>query len=317
MAELATTYSQTIKNLALASGFDACGICKAEPVGTEARLLMESWLKVGNQATMDYMERNLEKRCDPTLLVDNAKSIICLALNYYPPHLQPQDAPQFAYYAYGKDYHDVMKSRMQSLLTQIQDLIPDTRGCVFCDTAPLLERHWAAKAGLGFIGKNTMLIIPGKGSYYFLGEIIIDKELEYDAPVTKNLCGTCTRCMEACPTKAIEKPYLLNACKCISYQTIENKGEIDSSVIPFLGNRIYGCDACQQACPWNRCAHPHEVNEFIPNEKFRNLSFAQLENMSVEEYQEIFRKSAVKRAKYQGLRRNLEGIYKAKKGFEH
>lgn len=299
--------SQQIKNHALSIGFDACGICQAEEIEVIESNHYQDWVDKGYMADMDYMARNIEKRCDPTLLVDNAKSIISLALNYFPHERQPQIAPQFAYYAYGKDYHDVMKSKLQVLFEYIKTLIPNVNGRVFCDTAPVLERYWAAKAGLGFIGKNTLLIIPKRGSYFFLGEIIIDTALSYDTPLNLS-CGKCTRCLSACPTNAIEKPHLLNANKCISYQTIENKGEIDKTIAPLLNNRIYGCDICQQICPWNRYARPHSTPEFTPSQEFLSMDCEKIASMAVEDYQRIFKGSAVKRAKYSGLMRNFKAL---------
>lgn len=299
--------SQQIKNYALSIGFDACGICRAEEIETIESNHYQEWINKGYQADMEYMARNVEKRCDPTLLVNNAKSIISLALNYFPHERQSETAPQFAYYAYGKDYHDVMKAKLQILLEYIETLIPNVNGRIFCDTAPVLERYWAAKAGLGFIGKNTLLIIPKRGSYFFLGEIIIDIPLAYDTPLNLS-CGKCTRCLNACPTNAIEKPHLLNANKCISYQTIENKGEIDKNIQPLLNNRMYGCDICQQICPWNRYAQPHSTPEFVPSSEFLSMDYESIAFMAVEDYQRIFKGSAVKRAKYAGLMRNFKAL---------
>lgn len=303
---------QQIKDHALSIGFDACGICQAESIEEIESNHYQEWIDKGYQADMDYMARNIDKRCDPTLLVDNAKSIISIALNYYPQEKQAETAPQFAYYAYGKDYHDTMKAKLQLLLDYIKTLIPNVNGRVFCDTAPVLERYWAAKAGLGFIGKNTLLIIPKRGSYFFLGEIIIDSELSYDKPLNLS-CGKCTRCLSACPTSAIEKPHLLNAKKCISYQTIENKGEIDRNVVPLLNKRMYGCDICQQICPWNRYAKAHSTPEFIPNHEFLLMDRETIATMTVEDYQRIFKGSAVKRAKYSGLMRNFAALETSKK----
>lgn len=303
--------SQQIKDYALSIGFDACGICEAEEIEVIESNHYQEWIDRGYHADMEYMARNIDKRSDPTLLVDNAKSIISLALNYYPHEKQSEAVPQFAYYAYGKDYHDVMKAKLQQLFGYIQTLIPNIGGRVFCDTAPVLERYWAAKAGLGFIGKNTLLIIPKRGSYFFLGEVIIDAELSYDKPLSLS-CGKCTRCLQACPTGAIEQPHLLNAKKCISYQTIENKGEIDPTIVPLLNNRMYGCDICQQICPWNRYARPHTTEEFTPKEEFLSMDHESIANMLVEDYQRIFKGSAVKRAKYSGVMRNYRAVSNTK-----
>ncbi len=299
--------SQQIKEYAYSLGFDACGICKAEPVSVEEQRHFDEWIGSGYHADMDYMARNTDKRLDPTLLVENARSVICVALNYYPETKQPEDHPQFAYYAYGKDYHDVVKEKLNRLSDYIRSFQPALNGRCFVDTAPMLERYWAAKAGLGFIGKNSLLIIPKMGSYFFLGELILDLTLEYDTPLNLS-CGSCTRCLDACPTKAIVSPKVIDARRCISYQTIENKGDIDESVRLNLRNRFYGCDICQQVCPWNKYARPHKTEEFDPSQAFLDLSFDKLNNLSVEEYQQIFKGSAVKRAKYAGLKRNLEAL---------
>lgn len=300
-------YRQQIKDYAYSLGFDSCGICKAESVADEDKMHFSDWLDNDYHSEMAYMANNIDKRCDPRLLVEGAKSVICVALNYYPQEKQPDTHPQFAYYAYGKDYHDVMKAKLQSLFGYVKELIPGTEGRFFCDTAPVLERYWAAKAGLGFIGKNSLLIIPKMGSFFFLGELIVDIELECDEPLNLS-CGRCTRCLDACPTKAIVAPKVVDADNCISYQTIENKGEIKNEVVRNINNRYYGCDICQLVCPWNKYARPHKTVEFMPQQAFLDLSFERLEDMTVEGYQQIFRGSAVKRAKFSGLKRNLEAL---------
>lgn len=296
--------SQQIKDFAYSLGFDACGFCKAETVADQEQTHLRQWLDMDYHAGMGYMANHFDKRCNPTLLVEGAKSIICVALNYYPEKKQPVEAPQFAYYAYGKDYHDVMKEKLQGLFDYIKTLNPLLTGRVFCDTAPVLERYWAAKSGIGFVGKNSLLIIPNKGSYFFLGELIVDMELDYDMPINVS-CGNCRRCVDACPTQAIVEEKVIDSNLCISYQTIENKGEIDSRVASKMGKRIYGCDACQQVCPWNRYATANRTAEFAPSEAFLAISEEYLERMNVEEYQQLFKGSAVKRAKLEGLKRNL------------
>lgn len=299
--------TKKIKEYAIAIGFEACGICKAESIDDIEREHFKGWLDKSYHASMDYMSNHIEKRYDPTLLVNGAQSAICLALNYYPDKKQPNNIPQIAYYAYGKDYHVVMKDKLQLLFDKIKTNIPELEGRIFCDTAPVMERYWAVRAGLGFMGKNSLLILPRKGSYYFLGELIVNIELEYDTPLTLS-CGNCTRCIDACPTKAIIAPKVIDSNKCISYQTIENKGEIDQDVIPHLNNRFYGCDICQQVCPWNRYAQPNSVNEFTPSTELLHLSAEKIDNLSIEEYQSIFKGSAIKRAKFNGLKRNLNAI---------
>ena len=302
-------FSDEIKQKALAIGFDACGICRAQDSGQDT--YYRQWLSAGYQAGMDYLERNVDKRIDPRLLVPGAKSIISVALNYFPPTFLPDDVPQFAYYAYGLDYHEVVKKKLSLLCDFVRDRFPEVNGRFFCDSAPVLERYWAAQAGIGFIGKNTLLIIPGKGSYFFLGELIIDLELDYDKPISQH-CGSCRRCLDACPTKAIDQPYVLNAGKCISYQTIENKGDIDADIQPLLSNNVYGCDICQKVCPWNRFAKPNQTPDFFPTEEFLSLDLAKLKAMDEDTYRHIFRRSAVKRAKFSGLKRNVEAISKTR-----
>lgn len=301
------TASEKIKQHALSLGFDACGICRAESSGEEDNL--REWIKLNYQGDMSYLERNIEKRDNPRLLVTGSKSIVSVALNYYPKEKRDEEFPKFAYYSYGKDYHFVVKDKLKQLLEYIQSIFPDTEGRFFSDSAPVLERYWAAKAGLGFIGKNTLLIIPGKGSFFFLGELIINQELEYDEPIDLS-CGSCTRCLEACPTGAIEQPNLVNATRCISYQTIEKKGEQDEDVP--IGSWVYGCDVCQQVCPWNRFAQPHNTPEFNPSPEFLALDLPALQTMNQEQFSRVFSKSAVKRAKFVGLQRNVIQLTKKK-----
>ncbi|MDD4159046.1 MAG: tRNA epoxyqueuosine(34) reductase QueG, partial [Proteiniphilum sp.] len=242
------TFSEEIKAQASSLGFDACGICRATDSGEEERYMQ--WLRAHCHGDMGYLERNIEKRLDPRLLVEGARSVISVALNYYPHRTLPAGVPQFAFYAYGRDYHEVVREKLRGLSEWIRQRYPAVTGRIFSDSAPVLERFWAARAGIGFIGKNTLLIIPGKGSFFFLGELIIDMELDYDKPVTQN-CGSCRRCLDACPTHALEVPYRLSAHQCISYQTIENRGAIDPAIVPLLSNNVYGCDICQKVCPWN------------------------------------------------------------------
>ena len=304
------TFSEEIKIEALRLGFDACGISPADNSGEEERYM--KWIEDNWHADMHYMARNIDKRIDPRLLVKGAKSIISVALNYYPHTKQASHAPQFAYYAYGKDYHDVIRGKLKKLFEFISARQPELIGRYFSDSAPVLERFWAAQAGIGFVGKNSLLIIPGKGSFFFLGELIIDVELEYDRPITEN-CGSCTRCIDGCPTSAIEEPYKVNANKCISYQTIENRGEISSYVAPRLKNYVFGCDICQKVCPWNRVSTPHNTLEFMPNDSFMNLDLKKMLEMDEEEYREVFRGSAVKRTKFSGLKRNVIAVSKTRK----
>ena len=301
------TFSEEIKQYALSLGFDACGICRATNSGEGERYMQ--WLSENQHAGMEYMARNIDKRLNPRLLMEGAKSIISVALNYYPREQLPPEVPQFAYYAYGEDYHGIVRGKLKRLFEFIKSRHPDVEGRYFSDSAPVLERFWAAQAGLGFIGKNTLLIIPGKGSYFFLGELIIDIELDNDTPISRN-CGKCRRCLDACPTGAIERAYDLNANKCISYQTIENKGEISGDVAPLLHNNVYGCDICQKVCPWNRRAKPHNTPELLPTEEFLLLDLKKLMEINEADYRQVFRKSAVKRGKFSGLKRNVAAISK-------
>lgn len=298
--------SQQIKAEALRLGFSACGIACADTVG-ESMAYLEQWLADGNQAGMSYMNNHFDKRCDPRLLVEGTKSIISVALNYYPSRKLKEDQLQFAYYAYGKDYHEVMKAKLTELFNFINEQLAPVNGRVFCDTAPVLDRYWAQQAGLGWIGKNTQLIIPHAGSYFFLGEIFLDIELDYDSPI-QSKCGNCTRCLDACPVKALEKPFVLNSNRCISYLTIEHKGEIVPEMALKMGNHLYGCDDCQKCCPWNRFASPHQIADFEPSDVLLSMEEEDWKALTVEQYRTLFKGSAVKRAKYDGLMRNLKAI---------
>ena len=298
---------QKIKAEALRLGFAACGIAEVAPAESEA-IYFDTWLANGMHAGMTFMENYRNVRLNPAGLLEGARSIISVALNYYPADLQPQDVPQLAYYAYGRDYHDVIKEKLNELVDYIRREVSINARC-FTDSAPILERYWAWKAGLGWIGKNTHLIIPGKGSFFFLGEIVTDLILIPDRPM-ESMCGKCTRCMEACPTSAIEAPRTLNAGKCISYLTIENRNEIPEKLAPLIGNRIYGCDTCQQVCPWNRFARPTTEESFKMKEELAEMTADKWYALSREQYTRIFKGSAVKRAKYEGLLRNIAN-YKA------
>lgn len=304
--------SQYIKQKASELGFSACGIAKAEPAESEA-VYFDRWIAEGCHADMRYMENHRAIRLDPDGLVEGARSVISVALNYYPRVKQDASAPYISYYAYGKDYHVVLKEKLRALWQAITEEVGNTspeepQARAFTDSAPILERYWAWKAGLGWIGKNTNLIIPGKGSFFFLGEIVTTLEVDrYDSPQTDH-CGSCTRCLEACPTAALEGPKRLNASKCISYLTIENRGDIPSGLASRLGNRLYGCDTCQAVCPWNRFAEPTEVEAFHPSLSLLSLQKEDLKALSREDYNRIFAHSAVKRAKYEGLLRTIKYI---------
>lgn len=304
--------SYLIKEEARRIGFDVCGIAQIAPVDTEV-LFLDHWIASGYHGDMKYMENYRNLRLNPAGLVEGARSIICTALNYYPAKKQLFDAPHIAYYAYGRDYHEVVKEKLYLLLSYIQAKLKGLSGNnpvearVFTDTAPLLERYWAWKAGLGWIGKNTNLIVPGRGSFFFLGEIVINLDLEYDKPV-KEKCGKCTRCLSACPTGALESSRCLNATKCLSYLTIEHKGAIPAEEAKKLGNRVYGCDTCQEVCPWNRFAVATTEKDFFPSSGLLELKKETLLTLTREEYNRIFKHSAVKRAKYEGLMRTIKQL---------
>lgn len=309
--------SSQIKEEACRLGFDACGIAQAAPADTEA-LFFDRWLAAGAHGGMKYMENHRDLRFDPAGLVEGAQSVISVALNYYPRVKQVPGAPRIAYYAYGLDYHDVLKEKLRRLLVSVREILQDTPAApplearVFTDSAPLLERYWAWKAGLGWIGKNTCLIIPRRGSFFFLGEIVLNRTLTYDLPV-KNRCGTCTRCLEACPTGALETARFLNSSRCLSYLTIEHRGEIPEEQGARLGNRVYGCDTCQTVCPWNRFVRPAAEAAFRPQPELLSLDKEGFSALSPEEYARLFRGSAVKRVKYEGLMRNIRCLMRNEK----
>lgn len=296
-----------IKSIAIELGFSACGVAKAEKVDSKITTYFKNWIEKGYHADMDYLANYYDKRMDPQILVPGTKSIISLALNYYPEKFIPEKEYQIAWYAYGKDYHFLIKDKLTQLFKAIHDITP-IEGRVFCDTAPVLERYWAWKAGLGWIGKNTQLIIPHAGSSFFLGELFINLDLEYDTP-QPDRCGNCNKCLVACPTNALHTPRIMNANKCISYQTIENRGEIDSHIIPLLENKIYGCDDCIKVCPWTRFSQPTTIKEFAISNELLNMTKEKWSTLSVQEYQELFRKSAVKRAKFSGIQRNINAVH--------
>lgn len=296
--------TQQIKAEALRLGFSACGLAPAEAVDEKTAHAFRQWLADGCQGEMAYMQNYVDKRLDPRLLVEGARTVISVALNYYPKVKLPAEGYQIAWYAYGKDYHDVMKAKLHTLLKFIEDTYSAT-GRVFCDTAPVLERYWAWRAGLGWTGKNTQLIIPHAGSCFFLGEIMLDQTADfYDAPL-ENHCGNCTRCLDACPTKALEAPFRLNSAKCLSYLTIEYRGELPPDIGQKMGKNIYGCDECQRACPYTRFASPSATEEFAPSPALLSMQKDDWHQLTQEQYRLLFKGSAVKRAKYEGLRRNI------------
>lgn len=298
-----------IKNKAIELGFSAIGIVKSEPL-TYQKIRLQQWLNKGFHGEMTYMENYFEKRTDPTQLVPGSKSIIVVTYNYHSPSqpLKPE-TPKIAQYAYGRDYHKVVKKKLKLLHHFINDEIHPIESRSFVDSAPVMEREWAMKAGLGWIGKNTLLIHPKKGSYFFIGELILDLELEYVENPINDYCGTCTRCIDACPTQAIQpEGYEMDGSKCISYATIEIKNDIPSFFKGKMENWIFGCDICQEVCPWNRFSTPHEETDFNPHPDLLTLDKEDWKNLTEEQFNTLFQGSAVKRTKYKGLKRNIDFI---------
>ena len=303
MLQNRSKYSEFIKAEAKRLGFLSCGISKAEFLEDEAPRL-ENWLEQNMHGEMRYMENYFDKRLDPTKLVPGSKSVISLLLNYYPSDLQNKDSYKISKYAYGRDYHFVIKDKLKKLLSTLQDEIGDFHGRAFVDSAPVLDKAWAAKSGLGWIGKHSNLLSKQTGSFYFIAELIVDLDLEYDTPVTDH-CGTCTACIDACPTNAIVEPYKVDGSKCISYFTIELKDELPSSYKNQFDDWMFGCDVCQDVCPWNRFSKPHNEPLFNPHPDLLENDKKDWEEITRETFNEIFRKSAVKRTKFEGLKRNI------------
>ena len=297
--------SRKIKDKAAGLGFDLCGIARVRPLD-EHRQKIGKWLEKGYHAGMTYMARHFEKRIDPSLLVPGAASIIVVAMNYYRDYNPPGDKAVFSRYALGKDYHKVLKDRLFLLLEYVKQESAGTEGRVFVDTAPVLERAWALEAGLGWIGRNSMLINRDKGSYVFLGELVINTALNYDKPEPKDYCGSCRRCIDACPTGAIMENRTIDSNKCLSYLTIENKGPIPEEYAEKAGKRIFGCDICQEVCPWNKKSEETRIEEFEPLQKIIDYTSEQWGNITEEEFYSVFRDSAVLRAGYKGFMRNIK-----------
>jgi len=306
LEDMTEKYTHLIKQEAVRLGFQHCGISKAEFLEEEAPRL-EKWLKNAMHGKMHYMENHFDKRLDPRLLVDGAKSIISLLLNYYPEKTQTDSkAPKISKYAYGQDYHFVIKKKLKELIYFINENIGEINGRAFVDSAPVMDKIWAKKAGLGWIGKHTNLINQQSGSFYFIAELIIDLELNYNQPVTDH-CGTCTACIDACPTDAIVQPYVVDGSKCISYFTIELKDEIlPKEMAGKFENWAFGCDICQDVCPWNRFSKPHREPLFEQHSELLEMSKKEWEEITEDVFNEVFKKSAVKRTKFKGLRRNID-----------
>ncbi len=298
-------HTALIKAKATELGFDFCGVAKADFLEDEAPRL-ETWLKNGMNGQMNYMANHFDKRLDPRLLVDDAKSVVTVLLNYYPETRLPEgdDDYKIAKYAYGTDYHFVLKDKLKDLLQFIQDEIGEVGGRAFVDSAPVMDKAWAKRAGTGWVGKHSNLINREIGSYFFIGELILDLDLEPDGPIA-DYCGTCTRCIDVCPTDAISEPYVVDGSKCISYFTIELKEAIPAEVSGKFQNWAFGCDICQDVCPWNRFAKPHKTPEFDLNPALSAFTKSDWEEITEEVFREVFRRSAVKRTKLEGLRRNV------------
>lgn len=302
-------HAQAIKKEALRLGFEACGISKAEHLDEEA-LRLESWLNAGHHGSMTWMERNFEKRTDPRKLVDGAKSVISVIHNYYQPTLHNNDPAvgKISRYAWGDDYHDVLKERLFLLFEWIKEQIGDINGRAFVDSAPVLDKAWAQRSGLGWIGKHTNLINKSLGSFFFIGELILDLELTADGPVPDH-CGSCTRCIDACPTDAIFEPYAVDANRCISYLTIEHRADdIPVQLQANLENWIFGCDICQDVCPWNKFKKPTQEQRYLPREGIVDTRLEEWIELDLEAFRKRFRKNPVKRTKYEGFMRNVRMV---------
>ena len=305
MLDKKSHYSESIKNKAKALGFLSCGISKADFLEEEAPRL-EQWLNQNYHGEMAYMANHFDKRLDPRVLVPGAKSVVSLLLNYHTEEKQTDiEAPKIASYAFGEDYHNVIKNKLKQLMSFIHQEIGEVQGRVFVDSAPVMDKAWAAKSGLGWIGKNTNLISKKAGSFFFIAELILDLELEHDLPATDH-CGSCTACIDACPTDALLAPYQIDGSKCISYVTIELKNEIPTDFQGKMDNWAFGCDVCQTVCPWNRFATPHSEPAFNPPDELLSLSKNEWEEMTQEVFSVIFKNSAIKRTKYEGLKRNIK-----------
>lgn len=296
--------TKLIKDKAIDLGFISCGISKADFLEEEAPRL-EKWLNQNLNGKMAYMERNFDKRLDPRLLVPDSKSVISLLFNYYTNKKQEDNqSPKISTYAFGEDYHFVIKRKLKELMNYIKSEIGDVGGRVFVDSAPIMEKAWASKSGLGWIGKNTNLISKKTGSFFFIAEVIVDLELEYDSPTTDH-CGSCTKCIDACPTEALIAPYQIDGSKCISYLTIELKDQISNEFKDKMDNWAFGCDVCQTVCPWNRFANEHEEESFTPKEELLKMTKNEWSEITEEVFDKVFKNSAIKRTKFDGLKRSI------------
>ncbi len=305
---LLNSHTNFIKRTAIQCGFDYCGIAKAEQLTEDAHRL-ENWLHKGFNGTMQYMENYFDQRINPSLLVPGAKSVITLLKNYYPSHQQKVGTAKISKYAFGKDYHEVIKEKLKEFLFELQQNIGEINGRGFIDSAPVLERAWAVKSGLGWIGKNGNLITKQNGSFFFIATLIVDFDLKYDDAFVKDYCGSCTKCIDSCPTDAITNNKIIDGSKCISYFTIELKDAlIPDAMKGKFNDWIFGCDICQDVCPWNRFSKPHNEINFTPIPEILNLSTKEWNEMSEETFKQIFKHSPLRRSKYSGIQRNLKFI---------
>jgi len=303
-----SAHTLLVKQTAKQLGFDYCGIAKAMPLDEDARKL-EAWLNKSMHGQMKYMENHFELRVDPTKLVPGARSVITLLLNYFPEQQQSNSAPKIAKYAYGNDYHEVIRAKLNEFLFIIREKLGDIQGRGFVDSAPVLERSWARRSGIGWIGKNGNLITKQNGSFFFIATLITDLELDYDDPFAKDFCGSCTRCIEACPTDAILPNKVVDGSRCISYFTIELKQMLlPQEMSSQFDNWMFGCDTCQDVCPWNRFSKPHTEPAFTPIPEILNLSNNEWQEMTEESFRKIFKHSPLKRSKFKGIQRNLNFI---------
>ncbi|MBZ4190716.1 tRNA epoxyqueuosine(34) reductase QueG [Niabella beijingensis] len=301
-------HTRLVKDCSKELGFDYCGIAKAAPLDEDARRL-EAWLSKGMHGNMHYMEHHFDLRVDPTKLVPGARSVITLLMNYFPSRQQQTDGPKISKYAYGDDYHEVIRARLNTLLQRLREQVGEINGRGFVDSAPVLERSWARKSGLGWVGKNGNLLVRGAGSFYFIATLITDLPLLYDDPYTADFCGTCTRCLDACPTGAILPGKVVDGSRCISYFTIELKEAlIPDEMKGQFQDWIFGCDTCQDVCPWNRFSKPHQQEAFTPLPEILNLSTREWEHFSEEQFRQVFKHSPLKRTKLKGVQRNLKFI---------
>ncbi|MEI9946003.1 MAG: tRNA epoxyqueuosine(34) reductase QueG [Chitinophagaceae bacterium] len=308
MPKAQNIHTHFIKETATRLGFDNCGIARAEKLDEDAARL-EQWLNKGMHGQMKYMENHFDMRVDPRLLVPGAKSVITLLKNYYPAQEQKNDDLKISKYAFGKDYHEVIRTRLAELIELCRVTIGEINGRGFVDSAPVLERTWAQRSGLGWVGKNGNLITKESGSFFFIATLITDLELEYDDPLAKDYCGSCTKCIDTCPTEAILPDKVVNGSKCISYFTIELKDMLlPDSMKNKFDNWAFGCDICQDVCPWNRFSKPNDEPEFTPIPEVLNLTTSEWEEMTEESFKKIFRHSAINRTKWKGMQRNIKFI---------